>query len=129
MGHAVTLTAENFNSTIEDNEIVLVDYWAEWCGPCRMFGPIYEEVAQANPDIVFGKVDTEAEQGIAAAFQIRSIPTLMIFRDQILLFSQPGALPKHMLEDLVAKVRELDMDEVRRQIAAQQAEQPAAPTA
>lgn len=129
MGHAVTLTAENFNSTIEENEIVLVDYWAEWCGPCRMFAPIYEEVAQANPDIVFGKVDTEAEQGIAAAFQIRSIPTLMIFRDQILLFSQPGALPKHVLEDLVAKARALDMDEVRRQIAAQQAEQAAAPTA
>jgi thioredoxin 1 len=121
MGHAVTLTAENFNATIEENDIVLVDYWAEWCGPCRMFGPIYEEVAQANPDIVFGKVDTEAEQGIAAAFQIRSIPTLMIFRDQILLFSQPGALPKHVLEDLVRKTRELDMNEVRRQIAAQQA--------
>ena len=123
MGTAVNLTAETFNDTIERDGIVLVDFWAAWCGPCRAFAPVFEEVAQANPDIVFGKVDTEAEQELASTLSIRSIPTLMIFRDQVLLYAQPGALPKHMLEDLVEKARALDMDEVRRHIAEQTAAQ------
>ena len=123
MGTAVNLTAETFNDTIERDGIVLVDFWAAWCGPCRAFAPVFEEVAQANPDIVFGKVDTEAEQELASTLSIRSIPTLMIFRDQVLLYAQPGALPTHMLEDLVEKARALDMDEVRRQIAEQTAAQ------
>lgn len=121
---AVTLTAENFNTTIEENGIVLVDFWATWCGPCRAFAPVFEKAAEANPDIVFGKVDTEDQQQLAGAFQIRSIPTLMIFRDQVLLYAQPGALPAHALDELIEKVREIDMDDVRRQIA-EQADAPA----
>lgn len=121
---AVTLTAENFNTTIEENGIVLVDFWATWCGPCRSFAPVFEKAAEANPDIVFGKVDTEDQQQLAGAFQIRSIPTLMIFRDQVLLYAQPGALPAHALDELIEKVREIDMDDVRRQIA-EQADAPA----
>ena len=113
----VTLTAETFESTITDNGIVLVDFWAAWCGPCRMFAPIFEKASEENPDIVFGKVDTEAEQELAAQAGITSIPTLMIFRDGILVFAQPGALPAAALEDLVRQVRELDMDDVRRQLA------------
>lgn len=121
---AVTLTAENFNTTIEENGIVLVDFWATWCGPCRAFAPVFEKAAESNPDIVFGKVDTEDQQQLAGAFQIRSIPTLMIFRDQVLLYAQPGALPAHALDELIEKVREIDMDDVRRQIA-EQADAPA----
>ncbi|MFA9431124.1 thioredoxin [Egicoccus sp. AB-alg2] len=116
----VELTADNFQQTIDDNEIVLVDFWAEWCGPCRMFGPIYEETSEDHPDLVFGKVDTEAQQLLAAQFNIQSIPTLMIIRDRVVLFSQPGALPGAALEDLVRQVRELDMDEIKREIAEQQ---------
>ena len=113
----VDLTLETFDDTIRDNEMVLVDFWAEWCGPCRSFAPTYSAVSEDNPDIVFAKVDTEDQQQLAGAFGIRSIPTLMIFRDQVLLYSQPGALPRSALDDLIGQVRELDMDDVRRQIA------------
>jgi thioredoxin 1 len=117
----IELTAENFDSTVMGNDIVVVDFWADWCGPCKMFAPTFEAVSEKNPDIVFGKVDTEAEQSLAAAAGIQSIPTLMIFRDSILLFSQPGALPPAALEDLVAQVKGLDMTEVHAEIAKQQA--------
>ncbi|HLS40526.1 MAG TPA: thioredoxin [Ornithinicoccus sp.] len=116
----VDLTAETFEQTITDNDIVLVDWWASWCGPCKMFAPVYEEVAAANPDVVFGKIDTDAEQALSQGVGITSIPTLMAFRDGILLFAQAGALPKAALEDVLSQVRALDMDEVRRQVAAQE---------
>ncbi|ACU54483.1 thioredoxin [Acidimicrobium ferrooxidans DSM 10331] len=115
------LTLSDFEATIQENDIVFVDFWAAWCGPCRMFAPIYEQASEVHPEIVFGKVDTEAEQQLAAAFGIMSIPTLMIFREQILLYSQPGALPKEALDDLISQVLALDMDDVRRQIAEAQA--------
>lgn len=117
----IELTVENFDSTVMSNDIVVVDFWADWCGPCKMFAPTFEAVSEKNPDIVFGKVDTEAEQSLAAAAGIQSIPTLMIFRDSILLFSQPGALPPAALEDLVAQVKGLDMTEVHAEIAKQKA--------
>ncbi|MEI2641215.1 MAG: thioredoxin [Candidatus Nanopelagicales bacterium] len=116
------LTAGTFAETIESNEIVLVDWWADWCGPCKMFAPVFEKASEENPDIVFGKVDTEAEQSLAAQAQINSIPTIMVFRDGILLFAQPGALPGAALDDLISQVRALNMDEVRAEIAKEQAE-------
>ena len=116
----VELTTDNFDSTIMGNDIVVVDFWAEWCGPCKMFAPTFEAISEKYPEIVFGKVDTEAEQSLAAAAGIQSIPTLMIFRDSILLFSQPGALPSAALEDLVGQVKALDMTEVHAEIAKQQ---------
>ena len=111
------LTASNFEDTVAGDGIVLVDFWAAWCGQCRMFAPVFEAASDNHTDIVFGKIDTEAQQGLAAAANIRSIPTLMAFRDGILVFSQPGALPAPSLEQLIGAVRDLDMDDVRRQIA------------
>jgi thioredoxin 1 len=115
------LRADNFEETIRDNPIVLVDFWAAWCGPCRSFAPVFEEASTKHPDIVFAKVDTEAQTELAQAFGIMSIPTLMAFRDQIILYAQPGALPGAALEDLIGQIEGLDMDEVRRQIEAEQA--------
>jgi len=114
------LTEQNFASAIQDHDIVIVDFWASWCAPCRSFAPIFESVSENHPDIVFGKINTEEEQGLAHHFQIRSIPTLMIFREQIIIFSQAGSLPTAMLEDIIEKAKVLDMNLVREEIAKQQ---------
>jgi thioredoxin 1 len=117
----VTLTADAFEQSVLQDGIVLVDWWASWCGPCRMFAPVFEAASETHSDVVFGKVDTEAEQALAAAAGLTSIPTLMAFRDGILVFRQPGALPAPALEQVISAVRELDMDEVRAQVAAAEA--------
>ncbi len=116
----VEITGGNFKQTAERDGIVLIDWWAPWCGPCRVFGPTYEKVAQKHPDITFGKVNTEDQQDLAGAFEIRSIPTLMILRDKVLLYSQPGALPEAALDDLIRQVRALDMEKVRAEMSAQE---------
>ena len=112
------LTQANFNETVQSDKPVIIDFWAPWCAPCRMFAPIFEAAADKHPDILFAKVNTEEEQALASAFGIRSIPTLMVFREQIMLFQQAGALPANGLEQLIGQVRSVDMDEVRRQIEA-----------
>ena len=115
----VELTVENFDEVTSGNDMVLVDFWAAWCGPCRWFAPVFERAAERHADIVFGKVDTEAQQELAGAFGIMSIPTLMVIRDNVVLYAQPGALPEQALEELIGKARALDMEEVRRQVSEQ----------
>ena len=119
----IELTSENFDEIVGGNNFVIIDFWAEWCGPCKNFAPIYDSTSEKHPDVVFAKVNTEEQQELAAHFQIRSIPTLMIFRDQIIIFAQPGMLPESAFNELIEKAKELDMDEVRKQIAKEQAQQ------
>jgi thioredoxin 1 len=116
----IELTLDNFEQTVNDNDFVFVDFWAEWCGPCRQFGPVFEAASQKHDDIVFAKVDADTQQELAGHFNIRSIPTLMAIRDNVVLFAQPGALPAHAFEDLIEQLRAIDMDDVRRQIAEEQ---------
>lgn len=123
---AIEVTQSQFNETITANPFVVVDFWAPWCGPCRAFAPIYDQMADKHTDIVFAKVNTEQEQALAGAFQIRSIPTLMIFREQIIVYAQPGSLPASALEELLAQARALDMDEVRAELAKEEAAAPRA---
>ncbi|ABK44363.1 thioredoxin [Magnetococcus marinus MC-1] len=120
----IDLTKDNFQETVTGDNIVIVDFWASWCGPCKAFAPIFEKVSESNPDVVFAKVNTDEQRELAMEFQIRSIPTLMIFRDNVIIFSQPGMLPEQALVELIGKAKELDMDEVRKEIAnASQAEE------
>lgn len=116
----IELNQDNFESTVTNNDVVLIDFWASWCGPCNNFAPIYEETSEKYPNVVFAKVNTEKEQALAGHFQIRSIPTLMIFRDQIIIFSQAGSLPAPALEEVIEKALSLDMDKVRAEIAKQE---------
>ncbi|MCW9024669.1 MAG: thioredoxin [Gammaproteobacteria bacterium] len=119
----VEMNKENFQEVIENNDFIIIDFWAPWCGPCQSFGPVYEEISEKYPDIVFAKVDTQTEQELGGMFNIRSIPTLMIFREQVIIYSEAGALPGQAFEKLIAQAKELDMEEVRKQIAEEQAAQ------
>jgi thioredoxin 1 len=113
----VDLTKDNFEQVVTSNDIVIVDFWAPWCGPCRSFAPVYEEISEKHPDVVFAKINSEEEQEVAGYFQIRSVPTLMVFREKVILFSQPGAMPGAHLEDLLSKIKEVDMAQVHKEIA------------
>ena len=117
----IELTRENFEQVVTDNDFVLIDFWASWCGPCKSFAPVFEAASEKYPDVVFAKVNTEEQQELAAHFQIRSIPTLMIFREKIIIFSQPGMIPGQVLDELIGKARELDMQQVRKDIEEQRA--------
>jgi thioredoxin 1 len=117
----VELTAQNFDSVVGGGDMVLVDFWASWCGPCRMFGPIFERASESHTDLVFGKVDTEAQPELAEAFNITSIPTLIMIKDKVILYAQPGALPEPLLEELISQVREVDMEQVHAELAAEAA--------
>lgn len=119
MPHTIALTGANFSDVVDNNDLVVVDFWAEWCGPCQNFAPVFNNAAANNPDIVFGKVDTEGAQDLADVFQIRSIPTLMVFKEQIVVFSKAGAMPAGNLEELIKQARLLDMNEVRAEVAGQ----------
>ncbi|MBB4934308.1 thioredoxin 1 [Lipingzhangella halophila] len=118
----IELTKDNFNETLTENNFVLIDFWASWCGPCKQFAPVYEKASEEHTDLVFAKVDTEDQQELAASFDIQSIPTLMVVRDRTVIYAQPGALPEEALQDLIKQARDLDMDEVQKEIAKQQAE-------
>ena len=119
----INLTKDDFETTLKDNDIVIVDFWADWCGPCKSFAPTYETASEKHTDVVFGKVDTEDQRELAGSFGIRSIPTLMIFRDDVILFNQPGALPPAALEDVISQVKALDMEQVHREIAEEMAKE------
>ncbi|MBF0453496.1 MAG: thioredoxin [Magnetococcales bacterium] len=121
----INLTKENFEQTVTDNDMVIVDFWASWCGPCKTFAPIFEKVSEQFPDVVFAKVETDEQQELAGAFQIRSIPTLMIFREKIIIFSQPGMMPEQPFVEVITKAKALDMEDVKKDVAKQQAEQKA----